>query len=607
NELLVRRLSQDALSPAIVDRIVAETDGVPLFVEELTRSALEHPSLFDPSAARVDALRSTLPAPESLLATLTARIDRLGPAREIAQVAAVLGREFSFELLQAVSEWPAPRLRTALGELLESGLVLPGDARTDTTYVFKHALVRDAAYDSLLRTQRVRWHGAAARALVELHRDRVEQHLDALAHHAFEAGEWGDAIRYLTRGSAKAFSTAAFEEAAAMLERAVDASRRLPDEPSTWRCRLALLLRLHDSLLPLARYERMREVLEDAERHAERLGDSASLARIHGSHSHRLWITGSDVDVAAEAANRSLREGRAAGDDARPWLATSFILGQIEHSRGDLLAAARALRRTIDGARRRAVGERFSLYFGVVARSWLAMTLADMGDGVAACACAREAVDLAESAHDPVATIAARFGWGRARLGCGDGPEALAIAREALALPQMRWLVQWRVPLETLEGEALIACGDPRRAIDALSRTASLHDRSGLLAHHSLTLALLADAMGRAGRYEDAERAATIAMETSARRKEENFRCLAQLVRCAARARRGGGDMGDIARVLTDGLLRCRRSQARPLELRYATELSSLHERDRRRDDAASRAAAAAALASGIDRPERSP
>ena len=154
-ELIVCVASARVLKPALVEDIVAKTDGVPLFVEELTKAVMESATPDRPAV------------PATLHDSLMARLDRLGPAREIAQVAAVIGQQFSFALLEKVSPVSIADLATGIARLVDAGLAFPQSQASEPSYSFKHALLRDVAYDNLLRGRRQQFHEQVARALEE--------------------------------------------------------------------------------------------------------------------------------------------------------------------------------------------------------------------------------------------------------------------------------------------------------------------------------------------------------------------------------------------------------------------------------------------------------
>ena len=194
---LVRGLAGNApLESEIVEEIVERTDGVPLFIEELTRAVLERADQDNRVAAVLSA--SPLPAlavPSTLHASLIARLDRIGAAaREVAQIGAVLGREFAYELIERVAERTGPELQTGLERLSEAGLLFCRGAPPQSSYLFKHALVQDAAYATLLRAKRQELHARVAMALDQQFADLVEGQPELLAHHLTAAGDTDRAV-----------------------------------------------------------------------------------------------------------------------------------------------------------------------------------------------------------------------------------------------------------------------------------------------------------------------------------------------------------------------------------------------------------------------------
>jgi predicted ATPase len=212
--VLVERLAGNGgLSRETVDEIVERADGVPLFVEELTKAVLESGEREDQVAAVLAASPSPARAiPATLHATLIARLDRLGPiAKEVAQIGAVVGREFGYDLIEAVARRPAAELRSGLGRLAEAGLLFCCGIAPQSSYLFKHALIRDAAYETLLRSRRRVVH---ARVLETLKKDAGAPP-EILAHHAEAAGLIEQAIDYWQQSGEYALSRPAHHEAVA--------------------------------------------------------------------------------------------------------------------------------------------------------------------------------------------------------------------------------------------------------------------------------------------------------------------------------------------------------------------------------------------------------
>ncbi|HVR98668.1 MAG TPA: protein kinase [Thermoanaerobaculia bacterium] len=235
---LIDRVAGRPLSAAVRRQIVARTDGVPLFVEELTRTVLEA----GPEG-------STGEIPTTLRDSLAARLDHLDTAKEIAQLAAVLGRSFTFELLAAVSSLDEATLQGELKRLVQADLLQRRGFGSRTHYLFKHALIRDAAYDSLLRKERQEVHRRIAEALESRFPEMAESQPEIVAQHYAEAGTPGPAIAWYQRAGQKALARFANLEAIQQLEKGLALLDALPPGPQRDRCELGLLTLLGAALL----------------------------------------------------------------------------------------------------------------------------------------------------------------------------------------------------------------------------------------------------------------------------------------------------------------------------------------------------------------------
>jgi predicted ATPase len=216
-------VAQVAASKALADDTVAtvveRTGGIPLFVEELTRAVLES----------ADAKLTGREIPATLHDSLMARLDRLGPAKEVAQVAAVIGREFSYELLHAVHLIAEEDLQRALRSLTDAELLYVRGIAPDTTYQFKHALIQDAAYEALLKSRRKELHLLVARTIDEKFPALKEAHPEVLARHWTEAGQAEPAIAEWSRAGKRATDRHAYREAEQNYRAALAALSMLPE------------------------------------------------------------------------------------------------------------------------------------------------------------------------------------------------------------------------------------------------------------------------------------------------------------------------------------------------------------------------------------------
>jgi class 3 adenylate cyclase/predicted ATPase len=250
--LMLQVTGDKSLPIEIADEIIDRTDGVPLFVEELTKAVIESGVLTDAgdhytAAAPV----ARLAIPTSLQASLLARLDRLAPTREVAQIAAALGRHFSHELISAVAAMPSEQLDNALAQLVQAELLLRRGTPPDAEYTFKHALVQDAAYSTLLRGRRQQLHGQIARAFEDSRFDIVATEPEVLAHHLTEAGLTEPAIKYWHRAGQHNLKRSAYVEAVKHLSRAIELLRAMPETQATLGEELEICIKMGPALMAL--------------------------------------------------------------------------------------------------------------------------------------------------------------------------------------------------------------------------------------------------------------------------------------------------------------------------------------------------------------------
>jgi predicted ATPase/class 3 adenylate cyclase len=243
--MVARITAGKALPQEVLEQILAKTDGVPLFVEELTNTILESGLLRE--AGDHYALTGPLPPlaiPSTLQDSLTARLDRLAPVKEIAQTGAAIGREFAYELLAAVAPVRDHELADALNQLVAAGLLFRHGQPPEARYLFKHALVRDAAYESLLRSTRQQLHTRIATVLEERFADTAAAQPELVAHHFTEAGLHARAVDYWHKAGQCAIQRSAHVEAIAHLTKGLEALQTLPETPERTEHELAMQLAL---------------------------------------------------------------------------------------------------------------------------------------------------------------------------------------------------------------------------------------------------------------------------------------------------------------------------------------------------------------------------
>jgi class 3 adenylate cyclase/predicted ATPase len=281
--LVERIVGNTALPSDIVEEIVERTDGVPLFAEELTKAVLEAST--GPAHAR-DAVSAAPSAafavPATLQASLMARLDRLGPAaKETAQVGAAIGRAFSHELLHAVAPLNRPALKGALEQLVASELLFQRGTPPEALYTFKHALVQDVAYGTLLRGQRQGLHSRIAKALEERFADTVQAHPAVLAHHYTEAGMPREAAGFWLRAARQATGRGATAEAVAQLQKGLNALAGALAYPERDRQEIELQIALGGALIAAKGYTvpETDKAFTRARELCERIGETEQLFR----------------------------------------------------------------------------------------------------------------------------------------------------------------------------------------------------------------------------------------------------------------------------------------------------------------------------------------
>lgn len=328
------------LPPEIVSLIIGKTEGIPLFVEELTRTILESGDLLEVDG-RLE-LRGSLPSlgiPATLQESLLARLDRLGPAKEVAQIAAAVGREFSHRLLAEVAALPSTALEEALARLSEADLVTR-NASPAPSYAFRHALIRDIAYGSLLRPKRQELHARIARSLPRTDPELSGTQPELLAYHLTEAGEHDEAVDWWLKAGQRATALSANREAVDHLSRGLDLLDQLPDDERHRQRRLQLLVSRGPAQIVL-RGAASPEVEQDYAQ-ALRLTGQLPMSQQHFAAHWGWWFISPDYREQRRRGAHLIELAERTGDDGLlmqahhcQW-ATQLNLGNLQECRGHI-------------------------------------------------------------------------------------------------------------------------------------------------------------------------------------------------------------------------------------------------------------------------------
>ena len=315
-----RRRQQDAVPASIRQDIIERTDGIPLFVEEMTKAVLEAESEGEARRTAAAVPSPALAVPASLHASLMARLDRLGPAKEVAQIGAAIGREFSHALLAAVMRKPEAELRSALDRLIAAGLLFRQGVPPHATYLFKHALVRDAAYGTLLREPRRALHARIAETLESQFAEIAESQPELLARHCTEAGLTEKAAGLWGKAGQRSLARAALLEGAEQLKRALDQIATLPATPALRREEIKLEVAFANALALTGdfvdgkeHYDRALAIYDPAEHRplTTRSGRDVGVALL-SSRSSCVWLLGYPA-ASRNDAERAVKNARETG------------------------------------------------------------------------------------------------------------------------------------------------------------------------------------------------------------------------------------------------------------------------------------------------------
>jgi class 3 adenylate cyclase len=433
-----------ALPDAVVEQILAHSDGVALFIEELTSTLLESGPLREMTESYVlDGSLPPLAVPTTLQASLVARLDRLGAGRDVALVGAAIGREFSHELIAATSGMAPVDLDAALERLTASGLMTRRGTPPHATYAFKHALVQDAAYATMLKTQRLQLHSSIAEVLVDRFPALVQNQPEVVAHHFSEAGSASEAIGYWYRAAQLASARSAMHEAVSSFERALQVLETLPETRERQEQAIDLRCDLSNALFALGKFEL--RFLRAAASLAEALDDRRRLGQVSVYLCRNAFMAG-HLQEAREFGERALALAKSLGDISLE-VTASLYFGAASFHLGDYSRAEDLLLKVLqwlEGDRRR---ERFGLagFPTVIALGFLAWLLADRGRFEEAIAYGEEGLRLADSLDHPYSQVFALWMLGRAHVIRGDLSNAVRLHGRGLAISR-----EWKLTLYSL-------------------------------------------------------------------------------------------------------------------------------------------------------------
>jgi predicted ATPase len=587
NKLLPASIRQD---------IIERTDGIPLFVEEMTKAVLEAESEGEARRTAAAVPWPVVAVPASLQASLMARLDRLGRAKETAQIGAAIGREFSHSLLFAVSRKPEAELAASLDRLIQSGLLSRQGLPPHATYLFKHALVQDAAYGTLLREPRRALHGRIAETLEGQFTEIAENQPELLARHCTEAGLIEKAARLWGKAGQRSVARSAFVEAAEQFKRALSQIATLPPTAVLRREEIKLQVAMITPLMIVGGFaapemkstvERARKLIEEAEARRECVEDPLLLfAALNG-----LWLV-----------NFGAFDGQACCDIATQFLAlaekqtTSFplaqghrLLGRSLLHTGDLTQGRTHLDKAIalyDPAAHRPLATRFGQDIRTASLSSRSMALWPLGYPEAGLADVDLAVSDAREIGHAASLFFALFGAFWTRIMCGNYVAAQGFADELAVLSEETGASMWKRTAVIGRGWISALTDNSSDAVQILTSGVESAWAAGTTVHWAVVVALLGKAHAQLGQFDEAWRRISGAKGTVRTTDERWFE--AEIYRLA----------GDVALLSPDpdatkaqsyfarALAVAQAQQAKSWELRAAMSMARLWRNQGKRDEA---------------------
>jgi predicted ATPase/class 3 adenylate cyclase len=577
--LVERVTGRKTLPKEVADEILTRTDGVPLFIEELTKMVLESGLLQERDDQYV--LERPFPAlaiPTTLHASLMARLDRLAPVREVAQIGAVAGREFHYELLHAVAGMPRERLEDALGQLVRSELIFRRGESPHAVYTFKHTLVRDTAYASLLKSRRGHLHAAIANALDQQFPEIAQTQPETLAHHLTEAGLIEKAIAYWLQAGKNAALRSANLEAIAHLRRGIELTDRFPADEGRDRSELDFQLVLGPCLIAthgpaastaLATFARAREL-------CERLGAPPEYLQV------RFWlatvsVVRGDLPQALEAVEGMPSDAETRGSRGalinviRGRAMILMFMGRIVEAREELERAVEMFGASEEADRlaARAAGQDAGVAMLAFA-AWVLWILGQIDESVARMAAALERADTVQHAHTHA------YVWYYASVLYalrGEPAIAKGYAERCLAISEQQGFRQWLGLARAVRDICAAMLDASAGRLDEVKTALDQYQRAGYQLGLTAQIVLLCPALLLRNESEAALEFIDHGLSIVSHNSERFFE--AELYRLKARALllRGGSD-AEVESLLDQALRTARRQQARSLELRAATDLA---------------------------------
>ncbi len=495
-------------SAELINEIATKADGIPLYAEELTKAVIESGTQEDAGDRfHLTGPLSTIAVPDTLHDSLMSRLDREAAARDVAQIAAVIGREFSYALLAAVSGYGEERLDESLDRLLEADLISRRGVGAHASYSFKHALLRDAAYASLLRSDRRRLHARVAEML-ELQRfEAIEKQPELLAHHYTHAGDHWQAVEYWLRAGKRAAAMSANEEAIAHLRAGLDVLAMESETEARLRKELEIQVALGVPLIIAKGYAvpDTAEAYNRARDLCDRFGDIEQYPRVlfglWGYHRMRAELMVARDHAVALMVDAERR------DDRVSLIMAHHVIGSTVWNLGQNDAALMYFERLLEiyhPQQDRQLGFSMALDPRTQAQCYLTWIHAALGNTRRAESLMTEALDEVKHLSQPYSSALAHLAGARFYVWQGRASLAEERARTSLAISREQGIPFYQAFSQIVLGLALSRQGQVEEAVSEVERGLAAYRSIDVLLNRPYLLGAYAEVVAEAGRWDDA-------------------------------------------------------------------------------------------------------
>ena len=578
--LITQQAGGKTLPADVVQHIVTKTDGVPLYVEELTKMLLASPLLREETDQYVlTGPLHTVAIPETLQDSLMARLDQLTTAKEVAQLGAVLGREFAYDMLMAISSQDETTVQDGLARLVAAELLYQRGRPPRARYIFKHALIRDAAYASLLKSTRQQVHEQIARVFETQFPALVETQPELVAQHYTVAGCTEQAVHYWQQAGQHASDRSAYLEASSHVTTGIALLKTLPETPAHTQQALTLYIALGGALI-ITQGQTAPEVehaYAQARALCQQVGETPQLAPVLFGL-WRFYVGRMQLHTAREIGETLLRLAQQAHDPALAVIA-HYALGWTDYCLGALPAARQHLEEGLalyTPDQRRALLFRVGQDLGVGCLAYAARTLWLLGYPAQARARVHEALALAQELSHPyslawawcVAAIVAQW--------CRDVPTAYAQAEAAVALATEQGFPQWVAWGMSVRGWALAMQGQGEVGMAQIRQGIAAYRATGAALLVPFFCTVLAEVATHLGHPEDGLPALAEIHTLGEPHEESYWEAEVCRLRGVVLLRQPGTPQAEAEAWLQRALDVARRQEAKSLELRAAMSLSRL-------------------------------